>query len=261
MARSTKHGRKAGDSLAMSAVLVFNAVAGGLASLYAGSRSFALTVSSGLLAVIVTACYLVTVRRREPREPREVPRTDQRHSSGSSLHAPGASALSSADGGRGSVEDPTFDDFYRQEVSRLVWLLMKRGAKRAEAEDLAQKALIEVWQRWASITNPQAYACRVALNEFSGWARHADREVPAEAEAWGDLSSVDHLGIGGLERQVTRLLERLPPKQRLVMGLTCKEYTPSEIAEITGIPSATVRTHLREARRKMRRWLTDEGLL
>lgn len=248
-----------GDPRAMSAVMLFNSVIVGLTGLYASSQSIPLTVSGGVLAVVMTACYLLTVRRRRRR--RDGPRTNSSSSSPQPLHARDRTVLShESEGGMWSVNDEEFDDFFRGELPRLVWLLMKDGAERREAEDIAQAAMLEVWQRRDHIANPRAYVRKAALNAFHEGRRRL-REIPADADEQRGLSSVEELKVADQERQVVRLLERLPPKQRLVMALTCDEFTPTEIGEITGIPAGTVRAHLREARSKMRQWLTDEGLL
>lgn len=158
------------------------------------------------------------------------------------------------------MDDEAFDDFFRRELRPLVWALMKIGAERFEAEDIAQAAMAEVWRRWDRVESPRAYVRRAAVNAFSE-GRRRRREFPAEDAAEDSLSSAEKLMTTEMERRVVRLLARLPEKQRIVMALTCDEFTPAEIAEITSAPAATVRANLREARSKMRRWLTDEGLL
>jgi RNA polymerase sigma-70 factor (ECF subfamily) len=158
------------------------------------------------------------------------------------------------------VDDEGFDGFFRRELLPLVWVLMKIGAERFEAEDIAQTAMFEVWRRWDTVTNPRAYARKVAVNEF-GKGRSQRREFPAEQVGEDSLSSAEKLMSTEERRQIVRLLERLPAKQRIVMALTCDEFTSAEIAEIIDAPAATVRAHLREARSKMRQSLTEEGPL
>lgn len=158
------------------------------------------------------------------------------------------------------MDDEAFDDFFRRELPTLVWALMKIGAERFEAQDIAQAAMTELWRRWDQVTSPRAYVRKVAVNAFSE-GRRRRREFPAGEAAEDSLSSAEKLMNTATERRVVRHLGRLPEKQRIVMALTYDGYAPAEIAEITGAQAATVRANLREARSKMRQWLTDEGLL
>lgn len=60
---------------------------------------------------------------------------------------------------------------------------------------------------------------------------------------------------------LARALEALPMEQRIVVVLcSVEERTSVEVAEILGVPEGTVRTRLFHARRKLREYLTQEGL-
>jgi RNA polymerase sigma-70 factor (ECF subfamily) len=238
--------------------MLLNAVMAGLAGLYASSRSIPLTVAGGVLAAVVAGCYFYTGGRRHRSGKRKV----SSDSPVPSLHDKAGHALSSKSEGEGAwpVDGQGFDDFFRRELRPLVWALMKIGAERFEAEDVAQAAMVEVWRRWDSVASPRAYLRKVAVRAFSE-GRRQRREFPAEEAREHSLSSAEKLMSTETERLVVRLLGRLPPKQRIVMALTCEEFTPAEIAGIIDAPGTTVRAHLREARSKMRQWLTDEGLL
>jgi len=55
------------------------------------------------------------------------------------------------------------------------------------------------------------------------------------------------------------LLTSLPTEQREIMAWTIDGYQPSEIAELTGRTAATVRSHLRHARRKLARAIAQRN--
>jgi RNA polymerase sigma-70 factor (ECF subfamily) len=258
MAESEDLKPAAGDRRAISAATLIGAVLVGLGSLYGSTRSVPLTMAGGVLAGVVAVSYLITSGRQH----RSARTGDFANSTAPALHAQDRRTLSPRNKVEGAwpVDDEGFDGFFRDELLPLVWVLMKIGAERFEAEDIAQAAMFEVWRRWDTVTNPRAYARKVAVNKF-GKARSQRREFPAEQAGEDNLSSAEKLMSTEERRQVVRLLERLPAKQRIVMALTYDEFTSAEIAEIIDAPAATVRAHLREARSKMRQWLTEEGLL
>src|SRR6478735_12794607 len=60
---------------------------------------------------------------------------------------------------------------------------------------------------------------------------------------------------------LTRALDALPLEQRVAFVLCeVEERTSREVAEITGVPEATVRTRLHHAKKKLREELSQEGL-
>ena len=85
-----------------------------------------------------------------------------------------------------------------------------------------------------------------------------DRELPQGdgTRASSEPSPADALSRAELSREVASALDRLPPRLRAALVLRAiegREY--DEVAEITGVKSATARTHVMQARKLLQRAL------
>jgi RNA polymerase sigma-70 factor (ECF subfamily) len=144
----------------------------------------------------------------------------------------------------------SFDDFYRAEFVRLTWFAVRMGAFRAEAEEIAQEAMTAAWRTWQSLAHPPAYVRMAAMRILYRAHAKAGRERIAVLRAAGpDLLPLDEPEV----HRVVNLLRALPAAQREALALTMDGFTPKEIAEMTGREAATVRSHLRHARRNLAR--------
>lgn len=146
-----------------------------------------------------------------------------------------------------------FAVFYKEHLNRLICLLINLGAQRAQAEDLAQDAMGELLLGWPSVKHRRAFVATVARR---GLARDRRR-------SWAELERCRRYALGHDRQHATTLvfdtdtqhvvdaLNKLAPRQREVMALRVDGFTPTEIAELTGQPRATVNSHLRHARQKL----------
>jgi RNA polymerase sigma-70 factor (ECF subfamily) len=119
-----------------------------------------------------------------------------------------------------------------------------------EAEDVVQDGLIKAWRKLGSLRDPEAFAAwltRIVANTAIAKARRRRFFEPIDGVAvTAAASSIDsRIDVG-------RLLLKLAPKQRAVLHLTTIEgFSDSEIAEILGIASSSVRVHRLRARRRL----------
>lgn len=131
------------------------------------------------------------------------------------------------------------DALYRVEYAGMVRLAYTLLASNAEAEEIVQDSLIEVYRRWPEIRKPGAYLrcavvsrCRSALQRRRLHSPYALEEPSVPAGA-GELWDV---------------LTRLPDEQRTAVVLRYYGgYRASDIAEMLEMPAATVRSHLHRA--------------
>jgi RNA polymerase sigma factor (sigma-70 family) len=129
------------------------------------------------------------------------------------------------------------DALYRVEYAGMVRLAYTLLASNAEAEEIVQDSLIEVYRRWHEIRKPGAYLrcavvsrCRSALQRRQLRPCHRTEELCASAEA----------------SELWDVLARLPHHHRMVVVLRYYGgYTASEIAAMLEMPAATVRSQLR----------------
>jgi RNA polymerase sigma-70 factor (ECF subfamily) len=139
-------------------------------------------------------------------------------------------------------------------------LLITMGASRAEAEDAAQEAMIAAWQQWESIREPAAWARTTAVRML--WKSN-HKQLPAAPldDSTPQPSSEPDLAVLSEEQQrVIGLLRRLPAAQRAIAALHYDGLLTEEIAEVTGKPAATVRSHLRHARRTLKEVIASDRI-
>jgi len=153
-----------------------------------------------------------------------------------------------------SGKPATFDAYYLADFRSLTWFAIRIGASSAdEAEDAAQEAMRTVLLHWKEIETPYAYArTAVRCEVYRAKARAARRRDAEMRAAKQDLRQPQY----PFEQDVTRvltMLNALPLTQREVFALAMDGFEPSEIAGITGQNTATVRSNLRHARRKLMR--------
>ena len=151
-----------------------------------------------------------------------------------------------------------------ERYGNLVYSLALRVVRhQVMAEEVTQDVFLKVWQqptRW----NP-------ALGQFSSWLLTITRNagidrLRKERRHWSPTQDqADLLGEFGEETAVgenpywydglilARLLQQLPPEQRLLIELAFYQgYTHSELAENLQLPLGTVKTRLRTGLQKLR---------
>ncbi|MDB5910358.1 MAG: hypothetical protein JWP34_4472 [Massilia sp.] len=151
---------------------------------------------------------------------------------------------------RGYLVDPeVFEEFYTDTLPMLQHHLIRLGALFEEARDLAQEALVEVYQRRREIECPNAYATTVARNLFYRARKAAARFEQTAAAEYGGLAARHD---GPEEQMVRETIAALPGLQRRVLALRYDGYTPTEIAELLGTTPNNVRVTLHHTRAKLR---------
>jgi len=157
------------------------------------------------------------------------------------------------------VTEGGFASFFRERFSRTVVLLIAMGARRADAEDAVQEAMVKAWQRWESIENPASWVCTVAYRAYLRQARARDRHAVSLDESACEPTADSDLGIFADGQQVLQLLRALPPGQRTVAALFYDGLTCEDIAVLVAKPTATVRSQLRHARNALKEMMKSEG--
>jgi RNA polymerase sigma-70 factor (sigma-E family) len=159
--------------------------------------------------------------------------------------------------------DDDFRGFFAQHYERLCRLGFLLTGDPAQAEELAQDALVRTWRRWKLVgkpNNPETYARKVLVNRHRSLlrralveARYRYRDRPTEG------SSDEHPEDAIVLWAATR---RLPLRQQAVLVLRYYEdLSEAEIAQVLGIPAGTVKTLARRGLARLRRSLdtTSQG--
>jgi RNA polymerase sigma-70 factor (sigma-E family) len=155
--------------------------------------------------------------------------------------------------------DLEFREFFASQYGRLCWLGFLLTGDRAQAEDLAQEALLRTYWMWPRVRGydrPGDYARKVLVNRHRSLlrralleARHA-RRTRVE-EGW-------YLPDHGEDRMVLwAAMQRLPARQRAVLVLRFQEdLSEATVARLLRLPLGTVKTLARRGLAKLRAELT-----
>lgn len=151
-----------------------------------------------------------------------------------------------------------FTEFYRHHYPRLVRDLVVHGFQEQIAKDAAQQAMIDAYKQWENLTNPLAWA-RTAAVRYAGRERERDRRrlerdrSHQQAVPTGTLDSAERQVERSEEASaVLQVISAMPSRRRDVVALAFDGWKVEEIADKLGMQPATVRSHLRHARRALR---------
>lgn len=161
--------------------------------------------------------------------------------------------------------DTAFSRFYRDSVVALVSRCIQFGVPAADAPGLVQELMVEIYQRWSEVRSPDAYARRVMAYRAADFLKISSRTSASDhmdvAHHAQPLAAglADELLVFDEEQLVLQVLAQLPPLQRAVFALVYDDFTPADIGAILNMKEATVRSHLRHARKTLRSWWTGRS--
>lgn len=146
---------------------------------------------------------------------------------------------------------------------KLYRLALRMLREPADAQDAIQEVFLKIWRQGAAlkkIDNIEAWAMRVTKNHCLDRLRSRQWQVqvlePHQLDADDYPSAQEKLEQGETGRQLKRLMQRLPEKQKLVLQLRDVEgMMYQEIEDILDMPLGQVKTNLFRARQKMRKLL------
>jgi RNA polymerase sigma-70 factor (ECF subfamily) len=161
-----------------------------------------------------------------------------------------------------AADEHAFEAVYGAYRPRLYSFLVRLTRRPDVAEDLLEETWLRLVRRVDTLKNDAALApwlFTVARNLYCSWrrsravdeARTTDLDPAWPAPERGD-SPFQATARAELERRVERALARLPLKHREVLLLVGFEgLTPSEAAEVCGLPSTSLRARLHRARARL----------
>ena len=143
-------------------------------------------------------------------------------------------------------------DLYRQEGQRLWRAVFAYAQDREVASDAVAEAFAQCIRRGEAVIDPRAWVWRASFRIAAGEMKNRGRDVHAAIE--GSYEMPEDAG------RLLAALRTLPPNQRAAMTLRhYAGYPTSEVADLLGCSTATVRVHLSRARRRLRGLLEDQG--
>ncbi|MEO0529341.1 MAG: sigma-70 family RNA polymerase sigma factor [Planctomycetota bacterium] len=167
----------------------------------------------------------------------------------------------------------------------LVWSLARKYfARRSDAEDAVQEAFVSVWENAgrfdAGVASETTYVAMIARRRMIDLVRRAgaarrsmnsddagglDAPSPVERVAAAEPTAIqaDGVALRGFEvseeaERVRNHLAQLSEDQQRVLNLAlCEGQSQSQIAEATGWPLGTVKSHARRGMKRLRELLAD----
>jgi RNA polymerase sigma-70 factor (ECF subfamily) len=163
-----------------------------------------------------------------------------------------------------SGDDGAYGELVRRRQKRVRDMLRRICGNHALADDLAQTTFVQAWRGIRALRDPGAFGGwlkRVAVNVWLAEARRVPAPIDDDEDAF--LAAVDpapspERSAGGIDLE--RALARLGPAERLCVVLAHSEgMTHAEIADATGLPLGTVKSHVLRGRDRLRRIYSRGG--
>jgi RNA polymerase sigma-70 factor (ECF subfamily) len=163
----------------------------------------------------------------------------------------------------GLVPRPSANDLeqlFRAHYDRLVRSLTLACGDGEHAADAVQEAFVRAHVRWRKVRrydDPVGWVRRVAINLLRDQHRRAKRKDRAIAR----LAARPAPPIGVPQHdELDSLLDSLPPQQRTAVALYyVDDLSVAEIAAAMGLSGGSVKSHLHDARRRLRGIVGEES--
>ena len=146
----------------------------------------------------------------------------------------------------------SFELFFEAERRRLFRALYLMTGSVQEAEELAQDAFLNVWERWdrvSAMADPDGYLYRTAMNLHRSRLR---RMMRAAKLPFSPERSVEPYGAADARDAVVRAIAALSPRQRQALVLTeLLDRDTDEAAKSMHVSSSTVRSLVSVGHKRM----------
>jgi RNA polymerase sigma-70 factor (ECF subfamily) len=161
-------------------------------------------------------------------------------------------------------DQAAFGELVRRRQGWARSLLRRMCRNDAEADDLAQEAFVKAWERLRDLETPAAFSGwfrRVAVTTFLMAKRRQKANldpIDDASELASDASAPD--SAAGARIDLERALKRLSDGERICITLNHGEgMSHGEIAEMTGLPLGTVKSHVQRGTEKLRKILAPQA--
>ena len=156
-----------------------------------------------------------------------------------------------------------FEVLYREHVDRVYGLCLRMTGNVGEAEDCAQEAFIQAWNKLDRFRGDAAFGTwmhRIAVNAVLGRIRKSKREQDRIKVVAEMSSSPASIGDSGELRDLSDAIDALPEGARHVFVLNAVYgYSHEESSDMLGIAVGTSKAQLHRARRLLAQQLTEQG--
>ncbi len=147
-----------------------------------------------------------------------------------------------------SGDDRAFAELVRRRQGMVRELMRRLSGDRTLADDLAQQAFVQAWSRIGRLRAPGAFGGwlrQIAVNVWLQEARRIRPPLEPLAERIDQADQAVPRSEAGDRIDLDRALAQLKPNERLCVVLSYVEgMSHGEIAEATGWPLGTVKSHI-----------------
>jgi RNA polymerase sigma-70 factor (ECF subfamily) len=153
----------------------------------------------------------------------------------------------------------------RRHQARL-WRITAGVARGADAEDLAQEAIVRAWcaiDSCRSASSFEAWLCRIAVNAAydyhrSAWRRRVVFTGSSDIEVVSSENMVQDAERREVARKLRRAVAALPQNQCVPIWMHYfEQFSVAEIAELEQVAESTVRSRIQVGMRRLRNALDD----
>jgi RNA polymerase sigma-70 factor (ECF subfamily) len=156
-----------------------------------------------------------------------------------------------------------FESLYRLNIDRVYGLCLRMTGNVGEAEDCAQEAFIQAWNKLDRFRGDSAFGTwmhRIAVNAVLGRIRKSKREQDRIQVVADTASPPVSMGDSGELRDLSDAIDRLPEGARHVFVLSAVYgYSHEEASKMLGIAVGTSKAQLHRARRLLVQQLQEQG--
>ena len=156
-----------------------------------------------------------------------------------------------------------FEGLYRMHIDKIYGLCLRMTGNVAEAEDCAQEAFIQAWNKLDRFRGDSVFATwlhRIAVNAVLGRMRKSKREHDRIQLAADTAPAPASIADDGDLRDLSDAVDRLPEGARHVFVLyAVYGYSHDEASKMLGIAPGTSKAQLHRARRLLTQQLEKQG--
>ena len=161
------------------------------------------------------------------------------------------------------LDGRAFERLYRMHIDRVYGLCLRMTGNVAEAEDCAQEAFIQAWNKLEKFRGDSAFGTwlhRIAVNAVLGRMRKSKREHDRIQVAFEQSFAPVAVADNGEMRDLSEAVDRLPEGARHVFVLhAVYGYSHEETGNMLDIAAGTSKAQLHRARRLLAQQLKEQG--
>lgn len=156
-----------------------------------------------------------------------------------------------------------FEALYKMHVDRVYGVCLRMTGNVSEAEDCAQDAFIQAWNKMEKFRGDSAFSTwlhRIAVNSVLSRIRKAKREQDRIMAVSDTAAATVTTGDTGELRDLSEAVDRLPEGARNVFVLhAIYGYSHDETGDMLGIATGTSKAQLHRAKRLLAQQLKQQG--